>query len=143
MANFKFYFVTLARRLSLNFRYMEKQITSAIASDKTKTFFSIKKLYRACIHYNNLFLEISVVDSSILCDQSLSFISLIVSHSPSVDYFQIVSSTTPPTIIAGLRTILEVTRSTSRKNVAAKISEKNGPVLAIGITTETLPRSSA
>jgi hypothetical protein len=43
----------------------------------------------------------------------------------------------------GLRTILEVTRSTSRKNVAAKISEKNGPVLAIGITTETLPRSSA
>jgi hypothetical protein len=50
LANFKFYFVTLARRLSLNFRYMEKQITSAIASDETKTFFSIKKLYRACIH---------------------------------------------------------------------------------------------
>ena len=57
MANFKFYFVTLARRLSLNFRYMEKQITSAIASDETKTFFSIKKLYSACIHYNNLFIE--------------------------------------------------------------------------------------
>ena len=57
MANFKFYFVTLARRLSLNFRYVEKQITSAIASDETKTFFSIKKLYRACIHYNNLFLS--------------------------------------------------------------------------------------
>src|SRR4029434_8261137 len=57
LANFKFYFVTLARRLSLHFRYMEKQITSAIASDETKTFFSIKKLYRACIHYNNLFLE--------------------------------------------------------------------------------------
>ena len=55
LANFKFYFVTLARRLSLNFRYMEKQITSAIASDETKTLFSIKKLYSACIHYNNLF----------------------------------------------------------------------------------------
>ena len=59
------------------------------------------------------------------------------------DYFQSVSSTTPPTIMAALRTILAVTRSTSRKNVAAKINEKNGPVLAIGITTETLPKSSA
>ncbi len=57
MADFKFYFVTLARWLSLNFRYMEKQITAAIASDETKALFSIKKLYRACIHYNNLFLE--------------------------------------------------------------------------------------
>ncbi|HSE85689.1 MAG TPA: hypothetical protein VLJ79_05675 [Candidatus Binatia bacterium] len=55
-----------------------------------------------------------------------------------MDYFQSVSSTTPPTIMAALRTILDVTRSTSRKNVAAKINEKNGPVLAIGITTETL-----
>jgi len=36
---------------------MEKQITAAIASDETKALFSIKKLYRACIHYNNLFLE--------------------------------------------------------------------------------------
>jgi hypothetical protein len=36
---------------------MEKQITSAIASDETKTFFSIKELYSACIHYNNLFSE--------------------------------------------------------------------------------------
>jgi hypothetical protein len=50
LANFKFYFVTLARRLSLNFRYMEKQITSAIASDEPKTFFSIEKLHSACIH---------------------------------------------------------------------------------------------
>jgi len=57
LANFKLYFVTLPRRLSLNFRYVEKQIASAIASDETKTFFSIKKLYSACIHYNNLFLE--------------------------------------------------------------------------------------
>ena len=57
LANFKFYFVTLARRLSLNFRYMEKQITPAIASDETKMFFSIKKLYSACIHYHNLFRE--------------------------------------------------------------------------------------
>ena len=110
--------------------------------------------------------KISVVNTSILCDQSLSFISLIVSNSPSVhyhksallerteipdtsqevycaDYFQSVSSTTPPTIMAALRTILDVTRSTSRKNVAAKINEKNGPVLAIGITTETLPKSNA
>src|SRR5262249_736721 len=47
-------------------------------------------------------------------------------------YFQSVSSTTPPTIITALRTILTVTCSTSRKNIAAKISEKNGPVLAMG-----------
>jgi|SRR6266850_5793963 hypothetical protein len=59
------------------------------------------------------------------------------------DYFQSVSSTTPPTIMAALRTILNVTRSTSRKNIAVRISEKNGPVLLIGMTTETLPKSSA
>jgi hypothetical protein len=57
LANFKFYFVALPRRLSLNFRYMEKQIASAIASDETKTFFSIKKLYSTCIHLKNLFIE--------------------------------------------------------------------------------------
>ena len=46
-------------------------------------------------------------------------------------------------IIAALMTILDVTRSTSRRKIAASISEKNGPVLLIGITTETLPRSRA
>ena len=39
--------------------------------------------------------------------------------------------------MAALRTILDVTRSTSRKNIAVRISEKNGPVLLIGMTTET------
>lgn len=59
------------------------------------------------------------------------------------DYFHKVSNTTPPTIMAALRTILNVTRSTSRRKSAVKINEKNGPVLAMGITTETLPKSSA
>jgi hypothetical protein len=36
-----------------------------------------------------------------------------------------------------------VTLSTSRKKSALKTSEKNGPVLLIGMTTETLPRSMA
>lgn len=58
-------------------------------------------------------------------------------------YFHKLSNTTPPTIIAALTTILGVTRSTSRKKIAAKINEKNDPVLAMGITTETLPRSRA
>ena len=44
-------------------------------------------------------------------------------------HFHNVSSKTPPTIIAALRTILSVTRSTSRRNSAVRISEKNGPVL--------------
>jgi hypothetical protein len=58
-------------------------------------------------------------------------------------HFHNVSSTTPPTIIVALVTIRNVTFSTSRKKIAAKISEKNGPVLLIGITMETFPRSSA
>jgi hypothetical protein len=41
---------------------------------------------------------------------------------------------TPPTIIAALITIRDVTRSTSRGKSAAKISEKNGLVLLIGMT---------
>lgn len=58
-------------------------------------------------------------------------------------HFHSVISTTPPTIIAAARTIRKVTLSTSRKNSALKISEKNGPVLLIGMTTDTLPKSSA
>ena len=58
-------------------------------------------------------------------------------------HFHTVSNTTPATIMAALSTILNVTRSTSRKKIAARINEKNGPVLLMGITTETLPRSSA
>lgn len=83
MANFKFYFVTLARRLSLNFRYVEKQITSAIPSDETKTLFGIKKLYSACIHYNNLFYR-KFVPSLIayFVINPYCFISLIEMYSP-------------------------------------------------------------
>jgi len=58
-------------------------------------------------------------------------------------HFHQLISITPLTIIAALRTIRIVTRSTSRKNSALKINEKNGPVLLMGITTETLPRSRA
>jgi len=50
------------------------------------------------------------------------------------NYFHHVSSMTPATIIAALITIRDVTRSTSRRKSAAKISEKNGPVLLIGMT---------
>ncbi len=64
-------------------------------------------------------------------------------HAKNKDHFHKVSSKTPPTIMAALITILSVTRSTSRKKSALKIREKNGPVLLIGITTETLPKSRA
>jgi hypothetical protein len=68
-------------------------------------------------------------------------------HAPPVNrlgnHFHHTSNITPPTIIEALTTIRNVTRSTSRKKIAARISEKNGPVLLMGITTDTLPRSSA
>ncbi len=58
-------------------------------------------------------------------------------------YFHHVNRTTPLTIISALSKMRKVTRSTSRKNSAVRISENSGPVLLIGITTDTLPRSSA
>ncbi len=69
--------------------------------------------------------------------------SVTLHDKPLPNHFHNVSSNTPPIIIAAARTILNVTRSTSRRKSAAKIREKNGPVLLIGMTTETLPRSSA
>ena len=58
-------------------------------------------------------------------------------------YFHQLINTTPLTIMQALMMIRSVTRSTSRKNNAVRISENNGPVLLNGITTETLPRSNA
>lgn len=62
---------------------------------------------------------------------------------PCALHFHQLIIATPLTIIAALMTMRKVTRSTSRKNSAVRIKEKSGPVLAIGITTDTLPRSSA
>jgi len=60
-----------------------------------------------------------------------------------VPYFHQLIITTPPTIMQALMMIRRVTRSTSRRNNAVRISENNGAVLLSGITTETLPRSNA
>jgi len=58
-------------------------------------------------------------------------------------YFHKVSRITPEMMSAAPRTIFSVTRSTPFKKRAVRVKLNRGPVLLMGMTTTTLPRSSA
>jgi len=86
---------------------------------------------------------ISTAEGALLSEPQTAAVSTLA-HALNVKLADVkVISSTPLTIMAALTTILNVTRSTSRKKIAVRMSEKRGPVLLTGITTETLPRSSA
>ncbi len=61
----------------------------------------------------------------------------------SIIHFHKVISSTPEMIRQAPITILGVTFSTSLRKRALKVNEKRGPVLAMGMTTVTFPRSKA
>ena len=99
-----------------------------------ETIFEVTKKYFH--HENAKATEFGIMITRLLCHLRRC------GQFPNPHFHQLIK-TTPLTIMQALIMIRSVTRSTSRKNSAVRISENNGPVLLKGMTTETLPRSNA